>query len=101
MGPHKVPDYKIYTVGDHVPELQKTQRMLASMKLKDPWIRNEVWRYDRRCEANTMILGKTLADRTGRKLHVLLRGCGPGLALACVTAGIHYYRASQNPHGHH
>ncbi len=43
-----IPDYRIYQVGDHTPELQKIERMLAAKGLKDPWIRNEVWRYDTR-----------------------------------------------------
>ncbi|CAL1286352.1 unnamed protein product [Larinioides sclopetarius] len=49
MGGHnmelpKVPDYRIYKVED-VPQLMRTQRMLAQHGLKDPWLRNEVWRY--------------------------------------------------------
>ncbi|GFV41430.1 NADH dehydrogenase 1 beta subcomplex subunit 3 [Trichonephila clavipes] len=43
-GPPKVPDYRIYKVED-CPQLMKTQRMLAQHGLKDPWLRNEVWRY--------------------------------------------------------
>ncbi|GIX72463.1 complex I-B12 [Caerostris extrusa] len=42
--PPKVPDYRIYKVSD-APQLIKTQRMLAQHGLKDPWLRNEVWRY--------------------------------------------------------
>ena len=30
----KIPDWKIYTIGEHVPELQHTQRMLKSVGLK-------------------------------------------------------------------
>jgi len=33
-------------VGDHTPDLQRIERMLAAKGLKDPWIRNEVWRFD-------------------------------------------------------
>jgi NADH dehydrogenase (ubiquinone) 1 beta subcomplex subunit 3 len=41
-----IPDYRIYHVGDHTPRLQRIERMLAAKGLKDPWMRNEVWRYD-------------------------------------------------------
>ena len=40
----KIPDYRIYKVED-CPQLMKTKRMLAQHGLKDPWLRNEVWRY--------------------------------------------------------
>jgi len=45
---YKVPDWKTYKVGPHTPELENVQRMLKSLGLKDPWLRNEVWRFDRR-----------------------------------------------------
>ena len=41
-----IPDYKIYKVGEHTPELLNVQKKLAARGLKDPWLRNEVWRYD-------------------------------------------------------
>ncbi|XP_054710194.1 NADH dehydrogenase [ubiquinone] 1 beta subcomplex subunit 3-like [Uloborus diversus] len=40
----KIPDYRIYKVED-CPQLMTTKRMLAQHGLKDPWLRNEVWRY--------------------------------------------------------
>jgi len=42
----QIPDWKIYQVGDHTPNLQRLQQKLAARGLKDPCIRNEVWRYD-------------------------------------------------------
>ncbi|CAF0847459.1 unnamed protein product [Didymodactylos carnosus] len=33
---------------DGIPELEKLRTMLAARGLKDPWIRNLVWRYDRK-----------------------------------------------------
>ncbi|KAL8585317.1 hypothetical protein ACOMHN_036753 [Nucella lapillus] len=42
----KVPDWKTYKV-DGIPNLEKTQRLLAARQLKDPWIRNEVWRFSK------------------------------------------------------
>ncbi|XP_014272905.1 NADH dehydrogenase [ubiquinone] 1 beta subcomplex subunit 3 [Halyomorpha halys] len=40
----KVPAYTIYRVED-APELQAVQDALRSKGLKDPWMRNEVWRF--------------------------------------------------------
>ncbi|XP_076458423.1 NADH dehydrogenase [ubiquinone] 1 beta subcomplex subunit 3-like [Babylonia areolata] len=42
----QVPDWRSYKI-DGIPELEQTQRMLASRGLKDPWLRNEVWRYQK------------------------------------------------------
>ncbi|CAK9813685.1 NADH dehydrogenase [ubiquinone] 1 beta subcomplex subunit 3 [Anthophora plagiata] len=42
--PYTVPSPDIYKVED-VPELQKVKEKLAAKGLKDPWLRNEVWRY--------------------------------------------------------
>merc|ERR1712071_153676 len=47
MGGHgvmKVPDCKSYKV-ENIPELMKVQEALAKKGLSDPWLRNEVWRY--------------------------------------------------------
>jgi len=98
-----VPDWKHYTVGSHTPELQYTQRMLNSMGLKDPWARNEVWRYDRRNPNVAAAFAEVSGGSPGHgvPVKVLLKGTGTGLALACVSAGIHYYLASQEDHGHH
>jgi len=40
----KVPDWKSYKV-ENIPELMKVQEALAKKGLSDPWLRNEVWRY--------------------------------------------------------
>merc|ERR1712130_1001947 len=81
-----VPDWKHYTVGSHTPELEYTQRMLKSMGLKDPWLRNEVWRYDRR---NPNVVAAFEEEGLDRNTFVGgLKGSGTGLALACISAGI-------------
>lgn len=41
---YEVPDYKIYKVED-CPKLLKVQQALAKKGLKDPWLRNEAWRF--------------------------------------------------------
>ena len=112
--PYKVPDWKIYQVGKHTPELEQVQRMLSSLGLKvswscsnilergeiivmfqDPWIRNEVWRFDRRMP--------DMADRPVLVRRLLTRGMLPGFCIAVVTAGIHYYLESKHSHAdsHH
>jgi len=88
-----VPDWKIYKVGPNTPELEQCQRMLSSLGLKDPWIRNEVWRYDRN--------QPTMADTNVLKKRLASRGVFPGFCIALVTAGIHYYFESKKDHGHH
>jgi len=90
----KVPDWRTCTVGPHTPELQKVERMLSSLNLKDPWLRNEAWRFDRRP-------GGAGFDRKPTMKKFLSRGMLPGFGLACITAGVHYYLESQNSHGHH
>merc|ERR1712066_808599 len=45
--PYKIPHWSKYKVSDRTPELQEVERRLAALGLKDPWIRNEVWRYDK------------------------------------------------------
>ena len=42
--PYKVPDWKIYQVGKHTPELEQVQRMLGSLGLKVRWIRTNARR---------------------------------------------------------
>jgi len=77
-GTPKVPDYRIYKVED-VPELMQTKRALASQGLKDPWLRNEVWKYDVRIRGTTKhIISKTI----GRGMLI-----GFGLALATTAIG--------------
>lgn len=43
--PYEIPDYQKYRVED-VPKLKALQERLAREGLKDPWLRNLVWRYD-------------------------------------------------------
>ena len=43
----RIPDWRKYHVST-TPELTEVQRRLAAMGLKNPWLRNEVWRFDRK-----------------------------------------------------
>ncbi|CAG0892050.1 unnamed protein product [Darwinula stevensoni] len=89
----KVPDYKSFQVGDHTPELQNLQRMLAYKGLKDPWIRNYVWQYDNKKWG-------PLHLRLFR--HTLFRGFKYGLALtAIVIAGEKLWAAAHPSDEHH
>ena len=75
-----VPDWKTQTVGDHTPELKEIQRRLAMRGLKDPWLRNEAWRY---------------AGYKGMKWQVMHlihpRALGAGFLVALVTSQIQKY----------
>ena len=52
---------------------------------QDPWLRNEVWRYDRR---NPNVAAAFESTTHGVSLKsVFLKGTGTGLALACISAG--------------
>ncbi|KAA0194093.1 hypothetical protein HAZT_HAZT008023 [Hyalella azteca] len=41
----KAPDWRSYKVDDY-PELVRVRNALASHGLKDPWLRNECWRFN-------------------------------------------------------
>eukprot|EP00088_Acartia_fossae_P043285 TRINITY_DN4559_c0_g1_i1.p1 TRINITY_DN4559_c0_g1~~TRINITY_DN4559_c0_g1_i1.p1 ORF type:complete len:102 (-),score=11.91 TRINITY_DN4559_c0_g1_i1:141-446(-) len=90
----KIPDWRSYTIGEHTPQLLHTQKMLKSMGLKDPWLRNEVWRYDNR----TVQGSGTKLDRI-KSLFGFKHFC-VGLGLAIVTATIKRVYEAQNPHHH-
>ncbi|BFZ15694.1 hypothetical protein BsWGS_18733 [Bradybaena similaris] len=91
--PHEIPDWKSYKV-DGIPELEQLQRRLGALGLKDPWIRNEVWRYQEPGGGY-----KSMA-------HKALRGSfrGLGYAVAALVVTIAYdkvFNAGKDSHGHH
>lgn len=87
----KIPDYRIYKLED-APKLLNLQRKLASQGLKDPWIRNEVWRYN---EKEMGTVGRNV--RTG-----LFRGFKYGFAAFLLHAAgrAAYDRVFPDPHAH-
>lgn len=88
--PYKIPDYRIYKVED-VPELLSTQKALAAQGLRDPWLRNEVWRY------NPQEFG-TVASRTQ---NLFFRGFKYGFAAFVLTAiGGYVMDKRSGGHGH-
>jgi len=84
----EIPDYKIYKIGPWAPELQDVERRLAAKGLKDPWIRNEVWRFDRR----------DFDSPKQRVLGAFKRGFLPGITLAVISTLISNYYYSKMPH---
>ncbi|XP_063218354.1 NADH dehydrogenase [ubiquinone] 1 beta subcomplex subunit 3 [Bacillus rossius redtenbacheri] len=90
----KIPDWRIYKV-ESSPELMEVKRLLAQKGLKDPWLRNEVWRYDR----------SQFAHPTQNWRRVFMRGFWPGLGLTVLTIALESLWAKAHPsehgHGHH
>ncbi|KAK4291267.1 hypothetical protein Pmani_035883 [Petrolisthes manimaculis] len=81
----KVPDYRIYKV-EEIPELLQVQRALASHGLKDPWLRNEAWRYH-----------PGFGSHWGVFRQTMFRGLKWGLVLAVGTVAL---ERTFGGHGH-
>lgn len=88
--PYKIPDYRIYKVED-VPELLQTQKALAAHGLKDPWLRNEVWRYN----------PKYFGTERSRIYITFMRGFKVGFAAFVATIAATYAYEKANPSEHH
>ncbi|XP_052813628.1 NADH dehydrogenase [ubiquinone] 1 beta subcomplex subunit 3-like [Mya arenaria] len=73
-----IPDYKIYKVED-VPELKRFQERMAKEGLKDPWLRNHVWKYQ-----NPLLKGMTAQERIF-KMPGTIRGIWIGIAVTCAV----------------
>ncbi|XP_054275453.1 NADH dehydrogenase [ubiquinone] 1 beta subcomplex subunit 3-like [Macrosteles quadrilineatus] len=89
-----IPDYRIYKVED-APELVRVQKELAKLGLKDPWLRNEVWRYNR----------KEFGTPSSKMSAMFSKGFKYGLILFGITTAIETAADFLNPkmphHGHH
>jgi len=83
--PYKIPDYRIYKA-EEIPALMATKRALAAKGLKDPWLRNEVWKY-----------GKASYKEIG--IRTFGRGVKYGLIAAVITTAIGYV-IGDDDHGH-
>lgn len=92
--PYKVPDYRIYKVED-VPLLMKTKNALEARGLSDPWLRNEVWRYN----------VKEFGTEGSRAYLLFMRGFKygvAGVALTLLGTAIYdkLYPSAHHGHGH-
>lgn len=87
--PYKIPSPEIYKVED-VPQLKYVQEELAKRGLKDPWLRNYVWRY------------KKNPSRIPSWLRAISTGWKFGLSAFLVTIAVEtYFGIDYSGHGHH
>merc|ERR1711925_32521 len=70
-----IPDHKIYDKIDGLERLEWVQSELAKKGLKDPWIRNQVWRY------------QTHPGNWSNWKALLFRGFKPAAVLMLLTIG--------------
>jgi len=84
-----VPDWRQYKI-DGIKELEWTQRSLAAKGLRDPWLRNEVWRYQ-----NWPGYGKSF-------ISIMSRGFKYAAAAMVLTVAVdEILGISRSKHGHH
>ncbi|XP_012536806.1 NADH dehydrogenase [ubiquinone] 1 beta subcomplex subunit 3 [Monomorium pharaonis] len=87
--PYKIPNPDIYKIED-VPQLKRVQEELAKRGLRDPWLRNHVWRYKK---SNTPFM---------RGLITLTRGWRIGVPAFLITIAVEqYFGIDYSGHGHH
>jgi len=88
--PYTIPSPDIYKVED-IPELKRIQEELAKRRLKDPWLRNQVWRYKQRTTSPFL-----------RNLIILTRGWRIGVPAFLITIAVEqYFGIDYSGHGHH
>lgn len=88
--PHEVPDWRTYKA-EGIPELDRLQRRLGALGLRDPWIRNEAWKFT---EVNG---GTTSMSKVA--MRVTFRGFG--IALAAMAVTILYDKVTNKGSNHH
>uniref|UniRef100_A0A8D8QLZ6 NADH dehydrogenase [ubiquinone] 1 beta subcomplex subunit 3 n=1 Tax=Cacopsylla melanoneura TaxID=428564 RepID=A0A8D8QLZ6_9HEMI len=89
--PFKVPDWKKMKV-ENCPQLQNVERALAAKGLKDPWLRNYVWRFPPELHSNMVVRMKD---------HFTI-GMRTGFILCAVTLAAEYtYKFFVPPKDHH
>ncbi|XP_075985110.1 NADH dehydrogenase [ubiquinone] 1 beta subcomplex subunit 3 [Anticarsia gemmatalis] len=87
--PYTIPDYKSFVVKG-VPQLEELEQALAKKGLKDPWIRNEAWRYH-----------PGFGSKSKRAFKFFFRGLPIGVALTAITVGVEMALGGGDDHGHH
>ncbi|PIK53836.1 putative NADH dehydrogenase [Apostichopus japonicus] len=84
--PYHIPDWKTWKVED-VPELMSLKQRLAAKGLKDPWIRNEVWRFQ-----------PGMGKMPWYKL--VFKGFGLGAGAFIIAVGLEKLFWKDDDHGH-
>ncbi|CAK1590812.1 unnamed protein product [Parnassius mnemosyne] len=86
--PYKVPHYSQFQTKG-IPQLEELEQALAKKGLRDPWIRNEAWRYH-----------PGFGTRGLRARKLFFRGFPLGLALTVATVAITELAGGKDDHGH-
>ncbi|XP_068625135.1 NADH dehydrogenase [ubiquinone] 1 beta subcomplex subunit 3 [Battus philenor] len=86
--PYVIPDYKQFQVKG-ITQLEELQKALEKKGLKDPWIRNEAWRYH-----------PGFGTPGARAMKFFFRGFPLGLALTIATVAITKMAGGDDEHGH-
>lgn len=88
--PYKIPNHCIYKV-ENIPKLLEVQQALARQGLRDPWLRNEVWRYQ----------PELFGTHLGRARQFFLRGFPYGFGAFIITIAAEYALGKgDHEHGH-
>ena len=93
----KAPDWRKFKV-ENAPELVKVQSRLAQRGLKDPWLRNEVWRYDPQFGAVPVRTGLLRNASMGMKWGLIL---AIGTVLLQTGYNKVFNKGDSHGHGHH
>ncbi|KOB67607.1 putative NADH dehydrogenase [Operophtera brumata] len=87
--PYEVPPYTQFC-HKGIPQLEQLEKALCEKGLKDPWIRNEAWRYH-----------PGFGTKWQRANKTFFRGLPLGLGLAILTVGLErVLGGSDGGHGH-
>ncbi len=93
----KAPSWTKFQVAN-APELVDVENRLAKLGLKDPWLRNEVWRYDPQCGAVSARPQLLRSAGNGMKLGLIL--CIGTIILETAYNKI-FAKPDDHHHGHH
>ncbi|XP_032524096.2 NADH dehydrogenase [ubiquinone] 1 beta subcomplex subunit 3 [Danaus plexippus] len=88
--PYTIPKYTEFNIKG-IPQLEELEKALAQKGLKDPWIRNEAWRYH-----------PGFGTKLQRARKLFFRGLPLGLALTVATVAFDKLIGGEDhDHGHH
>ncbi|KAF9807068.1 hypothetical protein SFRURICE_011212 [Spodoptera frugiperda] len=87
--PYKIPSYEQFTIKG-IPQLEELEKALEKKGLRDPWIRNEAWRYH-----------PGFGTKWARARAVFFRGAPLGLGLALLTVAATKAFGGKAEHDHH